>query len=314
MLQQTRAETVTGRYESFLQRFPDVKALAAASRQEVLAQWEGLGYYQRAHRLHEAARRIEEEMGGRWPSDYDVIAALPGVGEYTASAVASIAFDEPRAAVDGNALRVLARFANDPRDPRRGPARRDLAGLGAQLAGAVPPGRRGDFTQALMELGATVCIPRSPRCGECPWKDQCAGHAAGTAAELPSTRPRKQPLRVVLSIGVVRRGDTVLVRRRGSGVSVLPGFWELPHVEGKPLQMETELGLRPNPGCLGRFAHAITSTRYTCRVYRASLAGPLRSEFRWTSAVELRELPVTTISRKSLALARETDFLVEPSR
>ena len=188
MLQQTRVEAVLPYYERFLRRFPTVESLARAPRQEVLVNWAGLGYYRRARMLHDAAKRIVGDFAGQWPTDYRTIRSLPGIGEYTAAAIASIAFDQPRAALDGNGLRVLARFADEGRDVRGAACRRSLKVLAGSLMETVPQGQRGAFTQALIELGATVCVPRAPRCLNCPWKAACAGFASGSAPDLPVKR------------------------------------------------------------------------------------------------------------------------------
>ena len=304
MLQQTRAEAVASNYERFLARFPDVRALASASREEVLATWAGLGYYRRAHMLHDAARQIVDRHQGRWPRDFAAILRLPGVGDYTAAAVASIAFDQPRAALDGNAVRVLARLSNEGRPVRLAPARSALKSIAESMAAAVPVGRRGAFTQALMELGATVCVPRAPRCDGCPWALDCRGLAAGTAADLPSKRARKPPRNVEVSVAIVRRADRVLVRQRGSDAAIMPGFWELPTVEG-PLAALSRAGNLSLAGirCLGGFSHAITDTRHACRVYEGRVGREPGGAYRWIDLDRLQRLPLTTISRKALRLA-----------
>ena len=306
MLQQTRVATVRSYYQRFLARYPSVAALAAATRQEVLASWAGLGYYRRARMLHEAARRIVSEHGGRWPAEYASILDLPGIGEYTAAAIASIALDEPRAAMDGNAFRVLARLADDRRDIRGSAAKRALRAFGQELAKATRPGERGDFTQALMELGATVCVPRSPRCMVCPWADSCVALAAGTAPDLPARGPRRTARAVEISLAIVSREGRILVRQRPPDASIMPGFWELPSVEG-PVQALAGLNALAavNPDLVGTFSHSITAMRYTCNVYEASAPAEPGRGFLWMSAEDLRSAPVTTISRKALRSAAE---------
>lgn len=304
MLQQTRVEAVVPRYERFLARFPDVRSLASASREEVLANWAGLGYYRRAHMLHDAAKRIVDEHNGRWPSDFGAISRLPGVGTYTAAAVASIAHDQPRAALDGNALRVLARLLNEGRPVQLAPARRALRSVAEAMVTAVPVGQRGAFTQALMELGATVCVPRAPSCGSCPWALECQGFAAGTAADLPVKRAKKAPRNIEVSIAIVRRADSVLVRQRGPDASIMPGFWELPTVEGPPLALSRGGNLSlAGRSCLGRFSHSITDTRHACRVYEGRAGREPGGGYRWIALDRLQRMPLTTISRKALQLA-----------
>ena len=224
MLQQTRVDTVIGYYERFLARFPTVNALANARLDDVLALWSGLGYYARARNLHRAAQRIRDEHAGRFPDDANAVRALPGIGDYTAGAVLSIAFGRREALVDGNVIRVLARvraLAGNPKESRLKNACWDLA------RALVPAERPGDFNQALMELGATVCTPRSPRCGECPISRACSAREQGRAEEIPATPPKaKRPHRRV-DCAVIARGDRVLlVRRPDEGL--LGGLWELP--------------------------------------------------------------------------------------
>ena len=306
MLQQTRVEAVRPYYESFLARYPSVSDLAAAPLQEVLASWAGLGYYRRARMLHQAARRVADENGGIWPSDHASLLRLPGIGDYTAAAIASIAFDEPRAALDGNAFRVLARLADERRDIRGSHPKRALKALGQDLAQATPPGERGQFTQALMELGATVCVPRAPRCAACPWAVSCAALAAGTASELPVKERRAAIRSVEVSVAVARRSGRILVRRRRPEDSIMPGFWELPFAEGAVLSVagldmfDSATAVR-----IGSFSHAITVTDYTCHVYEAKALAreDPGTGYRWMSAEELRSVPITTISRKALRIA-----------
>lgn len=304
MLQQTRVEAVIPYYERFLQFYPTVDALAAAPREEVLANWSGLGYYRRARNLHDAAKRLASEFGGRLPSGHGAILSLPGIGEYTAAAIASIAFDQPRAALDGNGLRVLARFTDDWRDIREAACKRSLKALAGSLMETVPAGQRGTFTQALIELGATVCIPRAPRCPDCPWNAACVGLAAGSAAELPVKGPRRAPARLELSVFVARRGDLVLARQRPAGASIMPGFWELPTVKGS-VDESPRLGPAALRGVtrLGAFSHTITSTNHLCQVYGARLDGTRPPGCQWVPLAHLRRLPVSTISRKALRLA-----------
>jgi A/G-specific adenine glycosylase len=209
MLQQTRVETVIPYYKRWLQRFPSMEALAAAREEDVLLAWQGLGYYSRARRLLGAARIIRERHGGRLPRAAEELRRLPGVGEYTAGAVASMAFGESVPAVDGNARRVLARLYDLP-DPRPGELR--------ELAGAlVDPHRPGDSNQALMELGATVCLPRSPLCPSCPVEELCMAKARGTVGERPPRRARRPVPEVEMAVVVAFRIPGVLEAVPGEG-------------------------------------------------------------------------------------------------
>ena len=223
MLQQTRVDTVVPYYRAWLRRFPDVDALASAGEDEVLRAWEGLGYYRRARALHRAAVLVRDRHGGALPSTAEGLRALPGVGEYTAGAVASIAFGEAVPAVDGNVRRVLARL-HDESDPTP-------AWLRDAAAALVSPERPGDLNQALMELGATVCVPRDPSCGACPVASACAARSAGTVEERPAPRRRAAVPTRRFGVGVVvdARCRALLARRPPDGL--LGGLWEFPSDE-----------------------------------------------------------------------------------
>lgn len=220
MLQQTRVETVVPYYREWLERFPDVAALARADRSEVLRAWEGLGYYSRARNLHDAAGIVADRLGGAVPDTAEELRELPGVGEYTAGAVASIAFDRREPAVDGNARRVLSRLFDVERPT---PAR--LRRIAADL---VPDSRPGDFNQAVMELGATVCSPASPVCATCPVEPVCLARDRGTVEERPRPRRRGAVPAYEIGVAVVVSADrrTLLVRRPEDGM--LGGLWEFP--------------------------------------------------------------------------------------
>ncbi len=223
MLQQTRVDTVMGYYEPWLERFPDVRALAVADEADVLKAWEGLGYYRRARNLHAAAKEVRERFGGRVPSTAERLRELPGVGEYTAGAVASIAFDEAVPAVDGNVRRVLARWHDEPSPSARW--LRDTAGA------LVDADRPGDWNQALMELGATVCTPRGARCDACPVAWVCAARAAGTVDDRPASARKQTPRQAVFALAVLKAPDgAVLLERRPTG-GLLGGMWAFPERE-----------------------------------------------------------------------------------
>ena len=302
MLQQTRVEAVVPYYEGFLRAYPTIADLASAPLEDVLAKWAGLGYYRRARMLHEAARLLVSEHDGRIPAEHAKILALPGVGPYTAAAVASIAFDEPQAALDGNAYRVLARLADYRSDLSRASSRKPLQEIARSMIESVPPGRRGDFTQALMELGATLCVPRRPRCPACPWIEFCAGFEAGTAPGLPAKAPQRPPRHVTLTVLVLRQAGRVLLRKRPPEASVMPGFWELP--SGKsPEAALRDFRLAPSDlESLGAFSHAITDTRYICRVLGGLYSESAPRHFRWVSVADLSALPLATVSKKALGL------------
>ena len=223
MLQQTTVVTVAAYFDRFVARFPDIRALAAASLDEVLHLWQGLGYYARARNLHACARAVVEHHGGHFPKIPAELRKLPGIGDYTAAAVAAIAFDHRAAAVDGNVERVVARLFS-VRDPLPA-AKPRLKGLAAAL---VPEMRAGDFAQALMDLGAMLCTPRRPRCVLCPWRRDCAAAAAGIADTLPAQGEKpERPLRYGVLFWLSREDGAVLLRRRPEQ-GLLGGMIELP--------------------------------------------------------------------------------------
>ena len=228
MLQQTRVEAVRGYFLRFLSAFPTISDLAHAEEDAVLKLWEGLGYYSRARNLHKAAQKIETEYGGHFPETYTEILSLPGVGEYTAGAVSSICFEAPTPAVDGNVLRVASRVTNSDSPVDRPEVKKEIT---EQLRRVYPQGRCGDFTQSLMELGATVCIPKSPRCTLCPLCDICLGHAAGTAASLPKKSPKKGR-RIEEKTVFFLTADNSLALQKRKSTGLLASLWELPNIEG----------------------------------------------------------------------------------
>ena len=223
MLQQTTVPVVAGYFERFLARWPTLEALAQADLDEVLHAWQGLGYYARAHNLHACARRLLSDHGGRFPAEEAALRALPGIGRYTAAAIAAIAHDRPATVVDGNVERVIARLrAVETPLPQAKPA------LYALAAALTPRERPGDYAQALMDLGASVCTPRNPGCVACPWQRACAGRARGLAEALPHRAAKKpRPLRHGVAFWLVRADGAVLLRRRPE-TGLLGGMIELP--------------------------------------------------------------------------------------
>jgi A/G-specific adenine glycosylase len=286
MLQQTRVVAVLEHYRIFLARFPDVEALAAAREDDVLAAWSGLGYYQRARRLHQCARQIVEQHGGCFPRAFDSLLALPGIGRYTAAAIASIAFAKPVAVVDGNVARVLQRILGGiPLTPAQ--SWQHAQALLADL-------RPGDFNQAMMELGATVCTPRAPRCPECPVRQWCA-----TQGEIPrtrtSTRQRKKQIWCALEQrdGVGQRCNEIRLVQRPKHASLMAGMWELPASSEPP---------RSAPAHWRTFRHSITVTDYTVHVLRdPPLANaPFTARGKWIAIDRIPQLPITGLTRKIL--------------
>ena len=246
MLQQTRVSAALPYYERFLAALPDIPALAACEEEKLHKLWEGLGYYSRVRNLKKAAQVIQERYNGQFPREYDAVLALPGIGEYTAGAICSIAFDLPVPAVDGNVLRVFSRLTDAP-SPIDLPAVK--AGVRERLA-AIYPKEAGDFTQALMELGATVCGPnRKPECGSCPCRKICLGYQHGTAETLPVKSPKRERRQEDRTVFILQcDGKYALEKRPGKGL--LAGLWQFPNVTGhldtaQALAEVERMGLRP---------------------------------------------------------------------
>lgn len=239
MLQQTRVETVVPYFERFLRRYPTVSALAGAKLDDVLSMWSGLGYYRRARELHAAAREVTERYGGAIPSEAAELKKLSGIGAYTAGAISSIAFGRQEPLVDGNVSRVLARLDGVALDIKSTEGSRAMWAAAARLVPIDAPGR---FNEALMELGATICVPREPRCLLCPLRKLCAAAKEGRQAELPVTSAKSKVPVVAMVAAVVRHGSNVLFARRSEG-GLFGGLWEPPMVEAASLDVaKTALG------------------------------------------------------------------------
>ncbi len=227
MLQQTRVETVKPYFHNFMDKFPTVNDLAVAPEEEVLKAWEGLGYYSRARNLQAAAREIQASYGGQVPDTPEEISKLKGIGPYTAGAILSIAYEKPEPAVDGNVMRVFSRLLLMDDDIAKPATRIKFEHLVRQT---IPVGRAGDFNQALMELGATVCLPRTPQCLTCPVFDYCLARREGVQEELPVKGKAKPPRQVNLLVAAVIKDDQLLINKRPSK-GLLARMWELPMVE-----------------------------------------------------------------------------------
>jgi A/G-specific adenine glycosylase len=306
MLQQTRVETVLPYYERFIARFPDIQSLADADEQDVLKAWEGLGYYSRARNLKRAAEQVVTEHAGQLPSDAAALDALPGIGPYTSGAIRSIAFGQAAPVVDGNVKRVLSRWLAEPELTQP-----ELW----QVAGALVPGAApGDFNQDLMELGATVCLPRAPLCLPCPVRPLCAAAASGRPEDFPARRKRDAVPEVRALSGVLRtrREDRLLMLRRPSK-GLLGGLWEIPSVAGDAteplLEQLQQQGIRVvarEP--LGEVRHVFTHRALTLRVVALEqLGGRLRpgtdpEQTRWCTRAEIEALPLSRLMHKVLAL------------
>ena len=297
MLQQTRVETVLSYYSRFLERFPTLSSLADSPEEEVLKLWEGLGYYSRARNLRKGAIQVMAEYGGELPRDPEKLRRITGIGPYTAGAIASIAYEIPVPAVDGNVIRVLSRLFGFRTDVTEPAARRRLESTAAAL---VPKERPGDYNQALMDLGATVCVPGTPDCGRCPLSAFCSAYQAGDAADLP-VLPKAKPQKVIpYAVLLVRSGDRVLMRRRTE--RLLQGLWCFPMLEGvftvEELRPAAEKKLRLSlslPADAGAARHVFTHRIWQMRLYEtgaeASASAPAGYEFVPVSRLKELTLP-----------------------
>jgi A/G-specific adenine glycosylase len=302
MLQQTRVETVVPYYERFMARFPDARTLAAASEDEVLASWSGLGYYRRARMLHAGVREVAERYGGEVPEDREARLSLPGIGRYTAGAIGSIAFDREEPIVDGNVARVLSRLFAIEAPLGSSESERELWERAGELARGPRPG---DLNQALMELGALVCTPRSPACGACPLADRCAARAGHRAAELPVPRKRAVPKHVCIAAVVATDGARVVLVR--SERELFRGLYGPPSAEGhgrsaarralEHFDISARLSARP----IGRLEHVLTHRRLDVEVWRATRA-KARSDARALEQSELSAIGISKLARRILAL------------
>ena len=311
MLQQTRVETVVPYFEKWMRLFPDVHALAKASEHEVLNAWEGLGYYSRARNLHKAAKIVVEKYNGEIPRDLNELRRLPGIGRYTLGAIASIAFGMDVSALDGNIKRVYARVF-DIDEPVDSPAGEKI--LWTLADKYLPNGYAGDFNQALMDLGATICLPKNPRCLICPLMKMCKARQNGTQDQRPVMKPKKEVPHYIQAAGVmIRRGKVLLAQRPSSGL--LGGMWEFPNgrVTGDPAQelagaLKTGYKLRldmigsgrlRNNEAIGVVQHAYTHFKVTVYVFRCELVSLLKnSNLMWVPLKELDEYPMGKIDRQ----------------
>ncbi len=310
LLQQTRVETAIPYFRDLMRRFPSLRSLSRARVDEVLMAWSGLGYYRRARNLHQAVREVEERYGGRVPRSEEGLRSLPGIGDYTAGAIRSIAFGERAAAVDGNTFRVVARLQAYRGDPKRSGA----MGRVRRWAEALVPTRDpGLFNQALMDLGARICLPRNPSCEKCPIRGSCRARKQGLARSIPPASPsRSRRVREVAA--VIRRGGRVLLARRPDK-GLLGGLWELPGGEMVDSLPEDQflrdltrerLGLQVRVvKRLGEIRHSIMDRQirgvaFDCRVEKGRLRTRVYEACRWLSPEEIRGVPITGATRKYL--------------
>lgn len=309
MAQQTRLETMLPYYQKWMRRFPDVNSLAVASEVEVLSLWEGLGYYSRARNLHRAAQLLIQSYNGQLPADPDAIRALPGIGPYTAGAIASLAFDMDEPAVDGNAARVLARLFDIelPISSNQGVRR-----LWALAAEHLPKGRAADYNQALMDLGAGLCTPRNPDCPNCPLKADCQAFALGNQLKRPLRGVKQALPEREYAAAIIQQKNRVLIRQRPAG-GLLGGMWEFPSIRlqkpsvaqktlEKELQRELDLDLSVGE-CIQSLRHTYSHFRarlsvYPCQVNSAEGKFKMGAELRWVGPHELPDYPMGKLDRQ----------------
>lgn len=303
MLQQTQVNTVIDYYKRFLARFPSFEALAVAEEQDVLALWQGLGYYSRARNLHALAKRVVAEYGGVLPDEAEALRALPGIGDYMCGAVMSIAFEKPLPAVDGNVLRVSTRVLNRHEDITKAKTRKEIS---AQVAEWMPKNAAGDFTQAMMELGALICKPKNPSCDTCPLASHCAALAKGTVSVLPVKTPKQKPKTMEYFVVLVTAQDKLLMQRREEK-GLLAGMWGLPMVEKRAdtdidavvcgwINKPRRCGKR-----LGEAVHIFTHRRWEMSVIHYPIEKPMEDvSGTWVAMNELDRFPVPEAFKKAI--------------
>lgn len=298
MLQQTRVETVIPYWNRFLDLFPTIEVLAEAPEADVLKAWEGLGYYSRGRNLQKGAQVVKEKYNGIVPDQLDEMLSLPGVGPYTAGAVLSIAYDRDVPAVDGNVFRVLSRIFLIDEDIMKPKTRKTFEQLAEFL---IPEGRAASFNQALMELGATICIPKNPRCATCPVQAQCRAYEEGVQEDFPVKEKKKPPRPVDMTAAIVRDGDRILIRRRPDK-GLLASLWEFPggeKIDGETLEESLAIHLRDGLGItvkaeslFAQVEHTFSHLQWDMRVYECALvSGTVREteDIRWVAISDLEQ-------------------------
>jgi A/G-specific adenine glycosylase len=303
MLQQTRVEAVIPYFDRWMDRFPSVQSLAEASEQDVLHHWEGLGYYSRARNLHKAARMVADEFIGELPRSVEGLRKLPGIGRYTAGAIASMAFGLNEPTLDGNLRRVFARLFNVtiPADSTEGEKL-----LWSLVEENLPNGKAGDFNQGMMDLGATICLPKNPRCLLCPLLEDCQAQKLGVQEARPVLKPKVEVPHVIqAAVVIIQRGRVLMAKRPSSGL--LGGMWEFPNgrVGGDPVRelgkaLKTGYGLQVRAGeALGIIQHAYTHFRVTVHAFRCELVSVSKKEnLKWIRLSELEDYPMGRIDRQ----------------
>jgi len=318
MLQQTRVETVIPYYQRFLQRFPDMQALSAAGEDELLSVWQGLGYYSRARNLQQGVREVVERYGGQVPDSHEAVLSLPGIGAYTAGAILSIAHNKPEPAIDGNVLRVFSRLLKIEEPIEKPQTKRRIETAVRTMMAAIP--RYGDITQALMELGAIVCIPRNPRCDECPWTKYCLACKDQVQGLLPKKKSPEPPRIVEVYSGILIEDGRVLAMKRPAK-GLLAGMWEFPSAEAAAATDTTGGGIQllcARFRAAGRevtvdsqwrtLTHTFSHREWRMRVFlcqASPMAGPMVDCASWMDAERIREATWAGPHRKVAAWVGE---------
>ncbi len=310
MLQQTRVKTVIPNFDNWMRIFPTVKHLAKASEQDVLNAWEGLGYYNRARNLHKAAKIVFEQHRGMLPRDLKALRNLPGIGRYTVGAIASIAFNMDEPTLDGNLRRVFSRLFDVSQAADSSAGEKVLWGLAAEH---LPKGQAGEYNQALMDLGATICLPKKPRCSLCPLMKSCQAHSKGIQEQRPVLKPKKESPHHIHSAGVIVENGRVLLSKRPSK-GLLGGMWEFPNgrVNGKPsdelvsaLKKGYKLTVQRGEA-LGVIKHAYTHFRVTMHAFQCNLTSISGSDkLEWIGLKKLTDYPMGKVDRQIAKIINE---------
>jgi A/G-specific adenine glycosylase len=310
MLQQTQVKTVMAYWPRWMATLPDAAAFARARPEQIHKLWEGLGYYARVRNAHAAAKLIVADFSGKFPRRFEEVLALPGIGRYTAGAICSIAYDEPAAILDGNVIRVLSRVFGVEGDVKGKETNAQLWALAQELVNWAERGKRGKLNEALMELGALVCVPREPRCDVCPWRQSCFARRENRVAEFPNLPKRAEVQQRRFIAFIVKQNGRFLARQRPAGV-VNAHLWEFPNVEIASEEKNLANAAAPfvltNEEAVCRVRHSITRYRILLEAYRADLPEAAEKDVigEWKTAAQLERLAWTSAHRRVLEVIKQ---------